>query len=93
MDQLQSSEVRPTTLNRKKKIVTKPPANPIIEEIQDELIASHETPNNEMGDSKEDIPRQINGGLLDLPILKSFETHVAYVVSKIEVNKDIFGLS
>lgn len=89
MDQPQSSQIRPTILNRRKKTTLKPPNIPIIREIQDRPVASHEIENIDIKDSEEVIlPME---GSVDLTILKSFETNVAYFVSKNGVNKHIFG--
>lgn len=81
MDQPQSSQVRPATLNRKKKTVCLPLFDPAIEEIQDQPIPSHETTKINVGELEKDVQHAIDGRPVDLSIFKSFKIHVAYLVS------------
>lgn len=48
--------------------------------------ATHEETNTYDEDSEEDVVRPLQGRLVDMFILRSFRTHVAYFVSKVEVN-------
>lgn len=78
----QSFWIRPTTSNCRKKTFTKPPNIPIVRETKDQPVASYETTNIIVGDSEEEVPWQMEGGLVDLSILKSYESHVASFIEK-----------
>lgn len=84
MAQPQSWRVHPTTSYRRKKIVSKPLANPITKQTQDKLVTSHDTVNIMIEEVKEDDPHVIDGEPTDLSTLKSFKTYVANFVSNKE---------